>query len=99
MRELYRLVLVDTPLGKYFSENVSSDDLDEMNVEIMRNTLYKVRKYSSHALALIQLEKPFFETVSSIKLWKLDRLIQPGVHGRLCQVLQKHWRGNRFSNE
>ena len=36
-RELYRLVLVDTPLAPYFSECVSGEDLDEMNVEIMRN--------------------------------------------------------------
>lgn len=41
MRELYRLVLVDTPLAPYFSETISSEDLDEMNVEIMRNVLYK----------------------------------------------------------
>jgi V-type H+-transporting ATPase subunit d len=41
MKELYRLVLVDTPLAPYFSENLSSEDLDEMNIEIMRNTLYK----------------------------------------------------------
>ena len=40
-RELYRLVLVDTPLAPYFSECVSGEDLDEMNVEIMRNVLYK----------------------------------------------------------
>lgn len=41
MRELYRLVLVDTPLAPYFAESLSSEDLDEMNIEIMRNTLYK----------------------------------------------------------
>jgi hypothetical protein len=41
MRELYRLVLVDTPLAPYFSENLTHEDLDEMNIEIMRNTLYK----------------------------------------------------------
>ncbi|CAL5218444.1 g125 [Coccomyxa viridis] len=41
MRELYRLVLVDTPLAPYFSESLSAEDLDEMNIEIMRNTLYK----------------------------------------------------------
>ena len=43
MRELYRLVLVDTPLAPYFAETLSSEDLDEMNIEILRNTLYKVR--------------------------------------------------------
>jgi V-type H+-transporting ATPase subunit d len=41
MRELYRLVLVDTPLAPYFSDNLSHEDLDDMNIEIMRNTLYK----------------------------------------------------------
>ena len=39
MRELFRLVLVDTPLAPYFSENLTHEDLDEMNIEIMRNTL------------------------------------------------------------
>jgi len=39
--ELYRMVLVDTPLGKYFSDCLSSQDLDEINIEIIRNTLYK----------------------------------------------------------
>ncbi|XP_028751643.1 V-type proton ATPase subunit d2-like isoform X2 [Neltuma alba] len=41
MRELYRLVLVDTPLAPYFSDCITSEDLDDMNIEIMRNTLYK----------------------------------------------------------
>ena len=41
MRELYRLVLVDTPLAPYFSGCLNSEDLDEMNVEVMRATLYK----------------------------------------------------------
>lgn len=39
--ELYNAVLVDTPLANYFLECVSEQDLDEMNVEIIRNTLYK----------------------------------------------------------
>lgn len=34
-------VLVDTPLAPYFSDNLTHEDLDEMNIEIMRNTLYK----------------------------------------------------------
>lgn len=39
--ELYRTVLVDTPLGPYFGDCLSLEDLDEVNVEIIRNTLYK----------------------------------------------------------
>uniref|UniRef100_A0A6U2DRY6 Uncharacterized protein n=1 Tax=Micromonas pusilla TaxID=38833 RepID=A0A6U2DRY6_MICPS len=41
MRELYRLVIVDTPLAPYFSQCSNQEDLDELNVEIMRNILYK----------------------------------------------------------
>lgn len=41
MRDLYRLVLVDTPLAPYFSEGLAGEELDEMNVEVLRNTLYK----------------------------------------------------------
>ncbi|KAF5841910.1 vacuolar H+ ATPase V0 sector, subunit D [Dunaliella salina] len=39
MRELYRLVLVDTPLAPYFSENLTHEDLDEMNIETDRRAL------------------------------------------------------------
>jgi hypothetical protein len=35
MRDLYRLVLVDTPLAPYFSENLTHEDLDEMNIEVI----------------------------------------------------------------
>jgi len=39
--ELYNEVLVDTPLGPYILGCLSEEDLDEMHVEIIRNTLYK----------------------------------------------------------
>jgi len=39
--ELYNAVIVDTPLAFYFLDCVSEHDLDEMNIEIIRNTLYK----------------------------------------------------------
>lgn len=39
--ELYNAVLVDTPLAPYFLGCIAEGDLDEMNVEIIRNTLYK----------------------------------------------------------
>jgi V-type H+-transporting ATPase subunit d len=34
-------VLVDTPLAPFFVDCISEADLDEMNVELIRNTLYK----------------------------------------------------------
>ncbi|KAI5307675.1 H(+)-transporting V0 sector ATPase subunit d, partial [Ascosphaera atra] len=41
IEELYNSVLVETPLGPYFQESLSHEDLDELNIEIVRNTLYK----------------------------------------------------------
>jgi len=41
VRDLYQLVIVDTPLAPYFTDCLSSDDLDELNIEIIRNTIYK----------------------------------------------------------
>ena len=55
--ELYNTVLVDTPLGlmrllpcalsdsaaaPFFMNCITEQDLNEMNIEIIRNTLYKV---------------------------------------------------------
>lgn len=39
--ELYNSVLVDTPLAPYFINCISEADLDELNIEIIRSTLYK----------------------------------------------------------
>lgn len=39
--ELYREIIVDTPLAPYFVECVSLDDLTDVNIEIIRNSLYK----------------------------------------------------------
>lgn len=39
--DLYNAVLVDTPLAPFFTDCISEQDLDEMNIEIIRNTLYK----------------------------------------------------------
>ncbi|KAI9752285.1 MAG: H(+)-transporting V0 sector ATPase subunit d [Lichina confinis] len=41
IEELYSSVLVETPLAPYFKGSLSSQDLDELNIEIIRNTLYK----------------------------------------------------------
>jgi V-type H+-transporting ATPase subunit d len=41
-KDAYKLVLVDTPLAPYAQKNFSeSQDFTELNIEIIRNTLYK----------------------------------------------------------
>uniref|UniRef100_A0A182JGJ4 V-type proton ATPase subunit n=2 Tax=Anopheles atroparvus TaxID=41427 RepID=A0A182JGJ4_ANOAO len=39
--ELYRAILIDTPLASFIDDSLSEQDLDELNVEITRNTLHK----------------------------------------------------------
>jgi len=51
--DLYNNVLIDTPLASYIQGALSEEDLDEMNIEIIRNTLYKAYledfyKYCKH---------------------------------------------------
>lgn len=41
IEELYNSVLIETPLAPYFKASLSHQDLDELNIEIVRNTLYK----------------------------------------------------------
>lgn len=41
IEELYNSVLVETPLAPYFKGSLTHQDLDELNIEIVRNTLYK----------------------------------------------------------
>jgi len=39
--DLYNAILVDSPLAPFFQDCISEEDLNEMNIEIIRNTLYK----------------------------------------------------------
>ncbi|KAJ1959743.1 H(+)-transporting V0 sector ATPase subunit d [Dipsacomyces acuminosporus] len=41
VQDLYNTVLVDSPLAGYFRECLSAEDLNDLNIEIIRNTLYK----------------------------------------------------------
>jgi V-type H+-transporting ATPase subunit d len=41
IEELYNSVLIETPLAPYFKGSLSHHDLDELNIEIVRNMLYK----------------------------------------------------------
>lgn len=41
VESLYDTVLVDTPLAPYFKDCFTADELDDLNIEIIRNRLYK----------------------------------------------------------
>lgn len=41
IESLYNTVLIDTPLAPFFKDCLTADDLDDLNIEIIRNRLYK----------------------------------------------------------
>lgn len=41
IESLYDTVLIDTPLAPFFKDCLTADDLDDLNIEIIRNRLYK----------------------------------------------------------
>lgn len=63
--ELYNAVLVDTPLAPYFIDCISEQDLDELNIEIIRNTLYKV----SAVYCILYVQCPFLHYFEFTGTW------------------------------
>ncbi|KAF5340760.1 hypothetical protein D9611_007494 [Ephemerocybe angulata] len=49
VEELYQSVLVETPLAPYFRDCLSANDLDDLNIEIIRNTVYKAYLEDFHS--------------------------------------------------
>lgn len=54
IESLYSTVLIDTPLAPFFKNCISADDLDDLNIEIIRNKLYA--NYLEAFVEFIQLE-------------------------------------------
>ncbi|KAA8896047.1 vacuolar ATP synthase subunit D1 [Sphaerosporella brunnea] len=71
--ELYNTVLVETPLAPYFKSNLSSSDLNELNIEIIRNTLYKSYLEDFHRWCTTELEGPTAETMDEMLSFEADR--------------------------
>jgi len=70
--ELYNSVLVDTPLAPYIQNCLSEEDLDEMNIEIIRNTLYKAYLEDFHNFCQ-KLGGETAEVMSDILMFEADR--------------------------
>ncbi|WEW55006.1 H(+)-transporting V0 sector ATPase subunit d [Emydomyces testavorans] len=76
MEELYNSVLVETPLAPYFKGSLSHQDLDELNIEIVRNMLYK--NYLEDFYRFVNAEpdlkgSPTSEVMSEILEFEADR--------------------------
>ena len=76
IEELYNSVLIETPLAPYFKGSLSHQDLDELNIEIVRNTLYK--NYLEDFYNLVNTDPelkstPTAEVMSEILEFEADR--------------------------
>ena len=76
IEELYNSVLVETPLAPYFKGSLSHQDLDELNIEIVRNTLYKNYLEDFHSFVNTNPDMagtPTAEVMSEILEFEADR--------------------------
>ena len=76
IEELYNSVLIETPLAPYFKGSLSHQDLDELNIEIVRNTLYKNYLEDFHSFVNTHPDMagtPTAEVMSEILEFEADR--------------------------
>ena len=76
IEELYNSVLIETPLAPYFKGSLSHHDLDELNIEIIRNTLYKNYLEDFHRFVTTHPElrnTPTSEVMSEVLEFEADR--------------------------
>ncbi|THH06202.1 hypothetical protein EW145_g4246 [Phellinidium pouzarii] len=73
VEELYQSVLVETPLAPYFRDCLSAADLDDLNIEIIRNTLYKAYLEDFHRFCTTQIGGPTGEVMHRILAFEADR--------------------------
>ena len=76
IEELYNSVLIETPLAPYFKGSLSHQDLDELNIEIVRNTLYKNYLEDFHSFVNTDSEMagtPTAEVMTEILEFEADR--------------------------
>ncbi|KAF8517354.1 ATPase V0 complex subunit D [Hysterangium stoloniferum] len=72
VEELYQSVLVETPLAPYFRDCISASDLDDLNIEIIRNTLYKAYLEDFYRFCL-SLSGPTADNMARILQFEADR--------------------------
>lgn len=74
VEELYHSVLVETPLAPYFRDCISASDLDDLNIEIIRNTLYKAYLEDFYNFCSL-LGGPTAESMTTLLSFEADRRV------------------------
>ena len=72
VEELYRTVLVETPLAPYFRDCFSASDLDDLNIEINRNKLYNAYLEDFYQFCE-SLGGPTAESMCALLAYEADR--------------------------
>ncbi|KAI0312070.1 V0 complex, c/d subunit of ATPase [Amylostereum chailletii] len=95
VEELYQTVLVETPLAPYFRECFSATDLDDLNIEIIRNTLYKAYLEDFHAFCT-SIGGPTADVMQRILSFEADRRTLNITVNSLGTELSKDQRARLF---
>ena len=72
-RDLYGVVLVDTPIAPYFLDCLHTEDLNEMNIEIIRNKLYKAYLEDFYRYCLVTIGGTTGQIMKEILDFEADR--------------------------
>lgn len=73
LTSLYETVLIDTPLAKYFQSCLSIEDLDDLNIEIIRNILFKEYLEDFNNFIKNELPDPSNEIMERIISFEADK--------------------------
>lgn len=74
LESLYETVLVDTPLAPYFVDCFeNADELDDLNIEIVRNKLYRAYLQDFYSFVTNELTGPARENMQTLLEFEADR--------------------------
>jgi len=95
MTDLYNTVIVDTPLAPYFAQCLNFADLDEVNIEIIRNKLTKAYLDDFHRYCE-SLGGPTADVMCDILKFEADRRVINITINSFGTELQKEDRQSLF---
>ncbi|KAK2465336.1 hypothetical protein APHAL10511_002690 [Amanita phalloides] len=97
VEELYQSVLVETPLAPYFRDCFSAADLDDLNIEIIRNTVYKAYLEDFYSFCST-LDSPTSDVMHRILSFEADRRTINITINSFGTELSKEQRAKLFPN-
>lgn len=75
IESLYNTVLIDTPLAPFFKDCLSADDLDDLNIEIIRNKLFKNYLESFIEFVTAEFDSPDKEIMLKLLNFESDKRV------------------------